>query len=81
MNGAELDRGGVNVLVRGDGGPELFIAKRICSAVQPDDSVARVLLVDFGDRFHPILRRWSRQRSRVELFPARADALAGYPPG
>src|SRR5262249_41120098 len=66
-----------NVLVRADGGmgqlpvrdlvgggsPILFNVNN-CSYT-PDRLNRRLLVVDFDDRYHPVLRRWSRRRWRA----------------
>jgi hypothetical protein len=62
VTGSGLKRAGTfEVLVRADGGvgmPDVPLAK----LAAPDDQGRRMLLVDFRDGHHPLLRRWSRMR-------------------
>jgi hypothetical protein len=66
-----LDLSGVEVLIRADGGVGLppmtafppgkivFIENNL---PEKPAGEPRLVLVDFDDRHHPLLRRWSRQR-------------------
>jgi hypothetical protein len=56
-----LDLSCAGALLRADGGQGLPLAPE--QLVERDDGPARpLLLVDFDDRHHPVLRRWARRR-------------------
>ena len=57
---AETER--FDVLIRADGGMGLPALPGAYRMMPNDDDDARLLLIDFEDRHHPVLRRWSRQR-------------------
>jgi hypothetical protein len=88
-----LDLSCAGALLRADGGTGLppLAPEQL---IEPDDGPARpLLLLDFDDRGHPVLRRWARERREayaergwygvgVDPIQARVEAfLAGRPGG
>lgn len=55
-----------DVLIRADGGVGLPVLPELYRAV-PNGDDSRLLLVDFKDEHHPVLRKWTRQRRNAYL--------------
>ena len=70
---------GVDVIIRADGSAG-SLPLSFCELVDPVDQPRKLLVVDFFDRGHPVLRRWSRQRRaayyEVGWFQAGVDRMA-----
>jgi hypothetical protein len=60
-----LDMSAVGVVVRADGGVGLPALLGKSFVVTESDPPPPVLLIDFCDRHHPMLRRWSRWREKA----------------
>ena len=74
--GAGLARAGrFDVIVRADGGAGLPAVPATKLRVKGVAGERRLLLIDFIDRQHPLLRRWSRQRR--EAYTAAGWKVAG----
>jgi hypothetical protein len=73
--GEGLARAGrFDVLIRADGGTGLP-ALPSTMLRQPHHKDRRLLLIDFRDRHHPVLRQWSRQR--LESYQDQGWSIAG----